>query len=143
MLSQYGPDLLVQCESALDMSKDLVRTWLKTYMFQGMGDCSERAEEVSAWLAGRDNFKSDSRHIPRREIEERQLRVFRLEDDQALQDKMLSIFHATTHTFSGTSSVKIVENHMGRAFIKQHAVQPVPAVQLDIAQAGPSGPAPA
>ena len=29
MLSQYGPDLLVQCVSALDMSKDLVRTWLE------------------------------------------------------------------------------------------------------------------
>ncbi len=32
-LSQYGPDLLVQCENALAMSKELVRTWLETYMF--------------------------------------------------------------------------------------------------------------
>lgn len=31
MLSQYGPDLLVRCEAALDMSKILVKTWLETY----------------------------------------------------------------------------------------------------------------
>ena len=104
---------------------------------------TKRAEEISAWIVDLYNFKSHPRHIPRREIEERQLRVFRLEDDQALQDKVLSVFHATTHTFFGTSSVKIVENHMGRAFIKQHAVQPVPAVQFGIAQAGPSGSEPA
>ncbi len=142
MLSQYGPDLLVQCESALDMSKDLVRTWLETYMFQGMEDRSQRSEEISGWLAGRDNFKSHSRHIPRIEIEEHQLKVFRLESDQALQDTALSVFHATTHTFSGTPSAKIVESHTGRAFIKKHIVQPVPTVQLGIAQAGPDGPPP-
>ena len=142
MLSQYGPDLLVQCESALDMSRDLVRTWLETYMFQGVEDRSEKAEEISAWLAGHDNFKSHSRHIPRTEVEDRNLAVSRLEDDQRLQDLALSVFHATTHTFSSTSAVKIVENHTGRAFIKQHIVQPVPAVQLGIAQVGPNGPAP-
>lgn len=58
MLNQYGPDLLVQCESALEMSRELVTTWLKTYMFSGLGDGSERAEAVSDWLAGHQNFKS-------------------------------------------------------------------------------------
>jgi len=42
-----------------------------------------------------------------------------LEDDQEFQDLILSVFHATTHTFNGTNAVKIIENHMGKAFIKQ------------------------
>ena len=46
--------------------------------------------------------------------------IVRLADDQRLQDLSLSVFHATTHTFTGTPAVKIVENHTGRAFIKQH-----------------------
>ena len=58
MLGQYGPDLLVQCESALDMSKELVRTWLETFMFKKLADRSERAESVSKWLA-------DHKHEPR------------------------------------------------------------------------------
>ena len=143
MLGQYGPDLLVQCESALDMSRELVKTWLETYMFENMDDRSERAESVSAWLAGHGNFKSHSRHIPRTEIEERQLVVLRLEDDQTLQDLALSVFHATTHTFAGTSTAKIVESHTGRAFIKHQAVAPMPAVQIGIAQPVPGAPAPA
>ena len=143
MLNQYGPDLLVQCESALAMSKELVKTWLESYMFKDMEDRSERAVEVSDWLAGHENFNSHSRHIPRTEVEERQLTVRRLEDDQVLQDLALSVFHATTHTFTGTPAVKIVENHAGRAFIKQHVVTPIPAVQFGIPPIVPNGPAPA
>ena len=143
MLSQFGPDLLVQCESALEMSRDLVRTWLATYMFQSRDDRREKAKEISDWLSDHEHFKSHSRHIPRMEIEKRDLRVLRLEDDQYLQDLALSVFHATTHTFASTPAVKIVENHTGRAFIKQHVVQPMPAVQLGIAPADPEGSVPA
>lgn len=137
MLGQYGPDLLVQCESALAMSKELVKTWLESYMFDGLDDCEERAQSVSDWLAGHDNFKSHSRHIPRDEAEKRRLAVYRLETDEVLQDLALSVFHATTHTFSGTPAVKIVESHTGRAFVKQHVVQAVPAVQFGLVPSGP------
>ena len=140
MLSQYGPDLLVQCESALTMSKDLVKTWLERYMFKGMPNGEKKAEEVSAWLAGHDNFNSHSRHIPRSEVEERQLRVFRLENDEVLQDLALSVFHATTHTFSGTRAVKIVESHDGRAFIKHQVANAMPTIQLGVQETSPSEP---
>lgn len=138
MLSQYGPDLLVQCESALQMSKDLVKTWLETYMFKDRDDRAAKADRVSAWLAGRDNFKSHSRHIPRAEVEAQGLTVSRLEDDRILQDLALSVFHAVMHTFSGTPAAKIVESHTGRAFIKQQAVQSLPTVQLGVAPVAPA-----
>lgn len=140
MLSQYGPDLLVQCESALAMSKDLVKTWLERYMFKEVADRENKAEGISAWLAGHDNFNSHSRHIPRSEVEERQLRVVRLEDDEVLQDLALSVFHATTHTFSGTRAVKIVESHDGRAFIKHQVAPAMPAIQLGVQEVPPSEP---
>lgn len=114
-----------------------MKTWLETYMFKNMSDRLEKAKSISAWLASHDNFKSHSRHIPRIEVEERQLAVSRLEGDQILQDLALSVFHAATHTFAGTPAVKIVENHTGRAFIKQQIIQPLPAVQLGIAQVTP------
>lgn len=124
MLSQYGPDLLMQCEAALDMSREVVKVWLETYMFKGIDDCSDRAQSVSDWLADHKNFKSHSRHISRDDIEDHHLKVHRLEKDEKLQDLSLSVFHATTHTFDGTPAVKIVESHTGRAFIKRY----VPAV---------------
>ena len=45
-----------------------------------------------------------------------------LEEDQQLQDLVLSVFHASTHTFNGTAAVKIIENHIGKAFIKLRPV---------------------
>ena len=118
MLNQYGPDLLMQCELLLEMSKDVVKTWLETYMFKDMDDRLKRAESVSEWLAGHGNFKSHGRHISRDSVERHGLVVSRMEDDDSVWDMALSVYHATTQTLSGTRATKIVENHTGRAFIK-------------------------
>jgi len=123
MLGQYGPDMLVQCEEASEMSKDLVQSWLESYMFKGDKQRKKKAAEISGWLANHGHFKSHARHIPRSELEKKGLKVEQLEKDQQMQDLTLSVFHATTHTFNGTPAVKIIENHQGRAFIKQ--VQPL------------------
>ena len=98
MLSQYGPDLLVQCQSALDMSKELVKTWLKTYMLKDVKGRAKQAKSIASWLANHGHFKSHSRHISRDEVEKRGLTVVPLEDDSDFQDLALSVFHATTHT---------------------------------------------
>ena len=125
MLEQYGPDLLVQCQNASAMSKELVQGWLKSYMLQDIAkdEAEKCAEEIAEWLASHSNFRSHRRHIPRSECESHGLKIDYLESDQILQDLLLSVFHAATHTFNGTNAVKIIENHLGKAFIKQsHAV---------------------
>ena len=118
LLNQYGPGVLTQCESALELSKELVRTWLETYMFKDDEDRKMKAESVSNWLADHKLFKSHSRHLPRTEFQKKGLTIKCLEEDQIFQDLCLSVFHATTQTFSGTPALKIVENHVGRAFVK-------------------------
>ncbi len=125
MLSQYGPDLLVKCEWALEMSRDLVKRCLETYMFEKEDDCSEKSTRISDWLAGHENFMSHARHIPRSEIVKHGMKVCLMEEDPTLQDLALSVFHATTQTFTNTPAIKIVENHMGRAFVKMHVAQPI------------------
>ena len=118
MLDQFGPSLLVRCETALKLSKELVKTWLENYMFKGDNDGEMKADKVASWLANHQHFKSHNRHIPRIELRRQQLKIENLEDDAMLQDLSLSVFHAAVHTFTGTPTVKIVENHTGRAFIK-------------------------
>ncbi len=53
MLSQCGPDLLVQCQNASDLSKELVEGWLKTYMFKDLLPevAERRASEIAEWLS--------------------------------------------------------------------------------------------
>lgn len=131
MLNQYGPDLLVSCENARALSKKLVRGWLEEWMFKGERDGKTKARRIAEWLSNHGYFKSHGRHISRTELEQRRLRIVPLEKDQTLQDLVLSAFHATTHTFNATSAVKILENHLGKAFIKQAQTQamlvPVPS----------------
>ena len=126
MLGQYGPDLLVRCETVLRLSRELVARWLDTYMLAGDDQGQQTAESIAQWLADHDTLKSHARHIPRSELKTCGMVVSHLEDDEQLQDLSLSVFHATTHTFSGTPVVKIVENHEGRAFVKHHIVRPAP-----------------
>ena len=139
MLSQYGPALLVQCETALELSRELVSTWLEAYMFRHRDDRAEFARTVSDWLSDHQRFKSHGRHLSRSELSEQGLAVIALEDDDKLQDLGLSVFHATTHTFAATPAVKIVENHAGSAFIKHFVTPPTQAVQIELGPKPPTG----
>ena len=118
IIEQYGPALIVECEHAIDLSKNLVLEWLTKYMFKN-GDGEEIAKKAAETLANHSLFKSHGRHIDRKQAKKIGLKIRDLEIDDELQDLILSIFHATTHTFDGTGAVKIIENHMGKAFIKQ------------------------
>lgn len=137
ILGQYGPDLLIQCQEVSEMSEKMVREWLERYMFAGRPDREIKANEIANWLATHSNFRSHSKHITRAEAESRGLIIEYLEADQTLQDLVLSVYHSTTHAFSVTPAVKIIENHLGKAFIKQYATTPlmVPVPQQQPPQA--------
>ena len=123
VLQFYTPDLLGQCETALELSRELVETWLKTHMFSQDKKKQDKAKDIAKWLSDHKNFKSHVRHISRNQLKNRGLKIENLEDDDVFEDLVLSVFHAATHAFAETDAVKIVENHLGRAFAKQAIVQ--------------------
>ena len=121
-LNQYGPDLLVLCEEASALAEDVVRGWLEKYMFAGQAGAAARAADIAEWLNKHETFKSHSRHLKRSQLEECGLTIEHLETDQKTQDLVLSIFHAASHAFTATPVVKIMENQLGKAFMKMAAV---------------------
>jgi len=127
ILQQYGPGLLSECEDAEHLAKRLVSEWLRDYMFKDDREAEASAQEVAGYFADYQKFRSHSLGISRDTAREHGLRVTDLEDDPDLQDAVLSVHHATLHTFSG-AAVKIIENHLGRAFVKvvQQVQIPVP-----------------
>ena len=135
ILQQYGPALIQQCEAAEILAKRLVQEWLAQYMFRYFDDRAARAEQTANYFADYETHQSHSLGIDREQAREHGVIVDDLEADQALQDAVLSVHHATMHTFQ-TPAVKIVENHMGRAFVKL-AQQMV--VQMPMAQPAPGG----
>lgn len=123
ILKSYGPDMLSKCQHACTLSKNLVQGWLANYMFKGVPNGKRKAGQIASWLAKHKNSKSHGRHLSRDELKAKGLVIENLEDDQQLQELVLSVFHATTHTFMGTQAVKIIENHLGRAFVKSQLSQ--------------------
>jgi hypothetical protein len=118
-LSQYGPGLLVQCRNACELSALLVEQWLASYMLKGDPNGAAQAKSIAEWLADHGQFKTHSRPIPRDVLASKGLKIGHLEANQDEQDGFLSVFHATMHTFGGTAAVKIFENHLGKAYLKQ------------------------
>jgi hypothetical protein len=46
-----------------------------------------------------------------------------MEEDNDLQDLILTVHHSFMHTFAHTSATKIVENHLGVAYIESIPIQ--------------------
>ncbi len=118
MLSQYGPDLLVTCTNATNLAKNLVTEWLRSYMLQDADGAAETAATIAEWLTDHRHFMTHGRPISRQTTEQKGLKVVYLENDQALQDAVLSVYHATSHTFASTGAVKIIENQEGKAYLE-------------------------
>ena len=118
LISQFGPDLIVKCENALDLSRQLVRVWLRNFMFEGRPDRIELSKKISKWLTNHSKFMSHGRHLSRDQLIRKGLVIDNLEGCRELEDLVLSVFHATTHMFIRFKVGKVVENQYGKSFIK-------------------------
>lgn len=113
-LNQYPPGLLIQCNNQIKLAKRLAIDWLEQYMFSGDPNANAKANKIGTWLSNNKNFLSHGRSIGYKLAYDNDLKVERLENDQKLQELVLSVFHATVATFQLTNCVKIVENYLGK-----------------------------
>ncbi len=137
-LTQYGPALLVQCEEALKLSKELVKSWLAKYMLHGQPKAARKASLIAKRLADHKTFKTHARHIGRDQARSIGLVIDDLEADPKLEDLVLSVFHATSLTFTASATTKIIENHLGRAWIRGVQIGIVPTAGTQRPPSAPS-----
>lgn len=125
IIQQYGTSLIAECERAEKLGRALVERWLTAHMFKSLDDPAAEASRVAEFFSEYGASQSHSLGISREEAAGEGVTILNLEADPKLQDLVLSFFHATMHTFQG-SAVKIVENHLGRAFVKSQQQFVVP-----------------
>ena len=118
ILRTYAPGLLTQCEDSRKLASDMVANWLKRYMLSGEPDADAKSTGIAEWFADYESFHSHGRRVGSEQASQIGVKVQNLEGDPKLQDAVLSIHHATMHTFSGTPATKIIENHHGRAWVR-------------------------
>lgn len=118
IIAKYPPCLLGDCDKAIRWTTEMTKGLLQTGMFAGEED-GDKIDHIVDELGDHAITKSHARHLSAARCEEIGLKVLRLEDNQELQEAVLSVHHACMLTFSATHAVKMIENHMGIAHITQ------------------------
>lgn len=129
IISKYWPTLITSSQHAVDWSDQLLRRCLTQCMFKSDTAVVRRRKikKIANLLGKQATSKSHNRHIDPGTAEGLGIKVVALEDDQELQNLVLTLHHTMTHTFQGTHAVKIIENHTGVAYVTQAQVKATPA----------------
>lgn len=113
-IAKYDPTFLVSCKNALEWSRSYTKKWLgKNY---GLDDSA--AEDMAKSFVDHSESKSHSRHLPVAQCRSIGLKIVDLEDDQVLQDLILSLHHCFMIYFDRSNAFKAVENHLGARYIR-------------------------
>ena len=128
IIAKYSPALIGECEKNIEWSETMVKDWLARNMLSDLAhDKMETVKKkIMTELADHTVSKSHGRHIPMQKCIDIGLKIEKLEDDQTLQDLVLSVHHSCIHTLSETPSFKIIENQNGIAFIQMAKMMSVP-----------------
>ena len=118
IIGKYHPTFLGDCEKAIHQSTEIVTNWLKETMFKNEANADSKVSEIVSYLNNHADTKSHGRHIHFDVAKEIGLKIEDLEEDDEMQDLVLTVHHAYMHSFSNSLSVKIIENHKGQAVIK-------------------------
>lgn len=120
ILAKYSPAFIGECEKAIEWSTEIVKEWLLTGMFSGRRTKAKikKVAKIVSELSDHALSKSHARHLSVKKCKEIGLNVIELENDHNLQEAVLSVHHTCIHTLSSTPAFKIIENHIGRAYIQ-------------------------
>ena len=117
VLSKYGASQISESLKVIAWADQMTAEWLKTGMFEGDADADNKVAKVVQELGDHAITKSHNRHISFKAAKNLGLNVTALEDDQALQDAVLSVHHAAIITLNQSGAIKIIENDRGTAFV--------------------------
>ncbi len=126
IISKYHPTFLGTCQNAIDWSEKLAEEWLSRNMCEGN---PSKAKKILKEFSDHKMNKSHARHISKDKCREIGLSVVDMEADHELQDLILTVHHSFMHTFTNSMAVKVIENHMGIAFVEIIQMQ-APVMQL-------------
>ncbi|OBK85271.1 hypothetical protein A5649_02695 [Mycolicibacter heraklionensis] len=118
IMQSHGPALLQEAQNALDYSERMVAHWLTTWMFRDFEDPDAAGKATAKHFNDATEHKSHGRRIDRDEARLQKLVVEDLEDNQALQEQVLTAYHLMTIVFTQTPAVKLIWSDAGRLWQK-------------------------
>ena len=111
LLDKYPANFLFECNNSMDWAKEILEKSLKYSMFKD--NEQEIVDKIVYELTRGDATKSHSRNLSPEKCREIGLKIKNIEDNEELQDLILSIHHACISYFYNANSSKIYANHEG------------------------------
>jgi hypothetical protein len=120
ILSQITPSFIERCEQAIKDAGNFLDLTLRQNMFSNVPEnaIEDRVKRVTD-IFGNTEGKAHNTHIQYSRCVDAGLVIEKLEDDQTFQDLVLTIHHCYIHTLMNTPATKVIENHNGKAIVKQ------------------------
>lgn len=115
ILNKIHPTMISECERAIEWAKNIARDSLKSGMCHSKGE--SEIEKIISGLVDYENTQNHGQQIDIDKAKKLGINVTKLEEDQNLQDLVLTIHHCCMHTFSQTPCVKIIENNIGASYL--------------------------
>lgn len=111
IVSKYHPTFIGECSKAIELSNELVASWLETGMFEGEKNAHNRSVNlVKKYLNNHKDSKTHDRHFNMEKCKTFGLKIFEIENDNDLQELILSLHHATMISIDIIAPLKIIES---------------------------------
>lgn len=124
ILQTIGPSLLNEAENSLAYGEKMVASWLAKGMFAKSENPEAKAASVAAFFNDAAEHKSHGRRIDRDEVRSKGIDVADLEENQDLQDAVLSLYHLMTLINENTPASKLIMTSHGKSWIKNLSQAP-------------------
>lgn len=121
VLQAHGPSLLVEARHALEYGERMVAGWLESGMFEGNAKGKALAKKVAKHFNDATAHKSHGRRIDIAEAAKIGVVTEVLEDDQSLQEAVLTAYHLATIIFEHSPTAKVLHTSHGRSWYKNHS----------------------
>jgi len=113
VFAKYPPAFIGDCERQVEGAKKMVAAWLEGNMYADQADAADRAQRTVHELMNYGEQTEHGQHYPADKAQEMGLNITMIEDDQDVQEAVLSVHHAFVATFARTANIKIIENASG------------------------------
>lgn len=113
VFAKYPPAFIGDCERQVEGAKKMVAAWLEGNMYASKANAAECASRTVNELMNYGEQTEHGQHYPADKAKELGLTVTMIEDDQEIQEAVLSVHHAFVATFARTANIKIIENAAG------------------------------
>lgn len=112
IINKYPPTFLYSCAQAIALTNELADKILNNIVHD-----KEKLSEIKKVFNDNVDSKSHGRHFSKEKLKKLGLNVTSLEDDQDLQDLVLSLHHCYIILLENLPIVKCVENSIGGRFV--------------------------